>query len=227
MDVKILASGSSGNVATIDDTLIIDCGASVPTCGDCLLITHQHTDHTKFIERAAGFPIYMTEPTANALAKTHCYTRATILSAGWWYDIGKYKVRPIELKHDVPCVGYDIKDDKGERILFATDFNSIITPIDVRDYTALYLECNNTLDVAGMQDAYFGDTLPRDEFHRRKSFANHCNADYLITLFERAGFSEQNPCQIPLTLLHKSSYYYDANPEKIKKLTAIANVRNA
>lgn len=227
MNVKILASGSSGNVATIDDTIIIDCGASVPTCGGYVLITHQHTDHTKFLDRVAGFPIYMTEPTANALLKKYCYTRVRLLSIDWWYDIGKYKVRPIELKHDVPCVGYDIKNDKGERILFATDFNSIITPIDVRDYTALYLECNNTLNVTDLQDAYFGETLPKDEFHRRKSFANHCNVDYLVSLFERAGFSEQNPCKIPLTLLHKSSYYYGANLDKLNKLTAIANVCNA
>lgn len=134
-------------------------------------------------------------------------------------------MRPINVKHDIPCIGFDITHD-GERILYATDFNAFREEIDVRDYTALYLECNNTLTPEDFADLYFTEEKPKDEFHRRKSYHNHCNVGYLRMLFERAGFSEDNPCDIPLTLLHKSTYYYHAHPEEIVKLCKIANVQN-
>lgn len=240
MDVRIIKSGSSGNCVTVDDRLIIDAGfcPDVVPKGSALLLTHAHTDHTKALQRFEGIPIYAGRATSEAIAQKWPFLAVNILECEddglpnptyrLPYDAtpgDEYFVRPINVKHDVPCIGFDITHD-GERILYATDFNAFREEIDVRDYTALYLECNNTLTPEDFADLYFTEEKPKDEFHRRKSYHNHCNVGYLRMLFERAGFSEDNPCDIPLTLLHKSTYYYHAHPEELVKLCKIANVQN-
>jgi hypothetical protein len=194
-----------------------------------LLLTHHHTDHTKALDKYKGLPIYATRDTADHLRGRYPYVEFNCLCVGEKYvfdlDAGRFFVTPVQLKHDVPCVGFDIEHD-GERILFATDFNEIIDEIDVRDYTALYLECNNTLLDADIAEMYFAEKLPKDEFHRRKSFSNHCNVGYLVKMFTDAGFTPENRCETPLVLLHKSSFYYTSHVERLVPLCRIANVRN-
>lgn len=229
MKVNVLASGSSGNCVTIDDRIIIDAGVDCNPKGQVLLLTHEHTDHTKALSKLCGVRVYTSQEVADRLANKYPYTAFNILEQGKQYAImvdgEKYLVNTVQLKHDVPCVGYEISHD-GERILYATDFNEILDDVDVRDYTALYLECNNTLTPTDLYDAFFSESKPKDEFHRRKSFYNHCNVGYLIGMFERAGFSEENPCDVPITLLHKSSYFYLSNSERLVGLCKIANVQN-
>lgn len=229
MEVNVLASGSSGNCVTIDDTIIIDAGVDCNPKGKALLITHIHTDHTKALGKLGGVSIYTSQEVADKLSEKHPYLAFNVLETGKKYmlkfDGETYFVTAIRLKHDVPCIGFDIEHD-GERILYATDFNEIVDDVDVRDYTALYLECNNTLNPHDLVDAFFGEEKPKDEFHRRKSYYNHCNVGYLVGLFERAGFTHDKPCDIPLTLLHKSSYYYLSNAERLVDLCKIANVKN-
>lgn len=244
MNVNILKSGSSGNCVVIDDTIIIDAGycPEVTPKGRAVLVTHSHSDHVKCLDRFADLPIYTSKQTADTLSSRYPFIPFNILKTvedvsvfdmvAPTYRIPfdakpgeEYLVRAVLLNHDVPCIGFDIQHD-GERILYATDFSAFRENINVRDYTALYLECNNTLQYSDMADVFFSEAEPKDGFHRRKSFRNHCNSSYLYHLFESAGFSESNPCDIPLTLLHKSTYYYSTTPEEIIRLCRIANVKN-
>lgn len=237
MNVKILASGSSGNCAVIDDTIIIDMGANVSPEGKYVLLTHHHTDHTKFLDKAGGKLIYCTVETADKLAEKFPYVAFNIVKTGKRLDVGDYHVVPFEVKHDAPCVGFEVfSKDYSEHILFATDFNAFEEETEKRfvdflkdkRFDAIYIECNNTLNPADFHDVYFheGDKPPRDEFHRRKSFQNHCNVDYLISLFKRAGYSEENRFAEPVTLLHKSSRYYQQHVERLVELAKICNVVN-
>lgn len=235
MRVDIHATGSSGNCVTIDDFIMIDAGVEVKKDVSALLITHHHTDHTKALAKYAGVSVWATQETIDKLQPKHPFVAFNTLHLDRPHKFfnpltqAHYKVRCVPLKHDAPCVGFDITryDAHGtKRILYATDFNSIERDINVDSYDALYIECNNTLSAADMADVYFGDTIPKDEFHRRKSFGNHCNADYLIGLFRRAGYSCENKYDKPVTLLHKSSYYYATNPDKIVELCKIAHVVN-
>ena len=231
MKVDILKSGSSGNCVVIDDCIIIDAGyvPKNPPKGDVLLLTHAHTDHTKELGKFGGVPIYTLGDVREMVLEKWKYLAINAMGPGKLYRLpfgveGPYHVSAVPLNHGVPCVGFDIR--KGEeRLLYATDFRSFEAPIDVRDYTELYLECNNTLDPTDIVDVYFGDK-PTDDFHRRKSYFTHCNVSYIYDLFERAGFSEDNPCTTPITLMHKSTFYYNAHPEKIERLCRIANVQN-
>lgn len=159
-------------------------------------------------------------------------------SVGGYVDrYENYMITPLSLIHDVPCVAFDIlktvADGEDERIFFGTDFSQIVEDdmfVDLlrrRKYDALYIECNNTLTHGDFDDIYFADgKLPKDEFHRRRSWNNHCNVSYLIGLFERAGYSKEKRFPEPVTLLHKSSYYYNKNQEYLVSLLEIANVTN-
>jgi len=219
MDVVIINSGSNGNCAVIDDTLIIDAGWNCTPKGKYVLLTHHHSDHTKHLDKMGGLPIYCTGETAEALREKWPYVAFQIVPTDTLLELGDYQIRFTPVKHDAPCVAFDIR--KGaERILWATDFSEFLAPINLNAYDALYIECNNTLYVEDMGDVYFSETKPKDEFHRRKSFQNHCNVQYLIDMFK------QQPCYAPLTLLHRSSHYYLHNTERIAELCKVANVTN-
>lgn len=237
MDVDIIHSGSSGNCAVINDTLIIDAGWKCDVTGVAVLLTHCHTDHTKHIEQFGGMPIYATAETAQRLLDTKFpYLTFSVFNMEEALCINeRYYVFPVPLNHDVPCVGFDITDvETYTRILYATDFNSfvdesyIIGLLQEKKFDALYMECNNTLDVTSFHDVYFPENgvPPKDAFHRKKSFENHCNASYLESLFRRAGYNESNRFTEPVTLLHKSSYYYQHDQTKLVALAKIANITN-
>jgi hypothetical protein len=234
MNVEIIASGSSGNCAVIDDTIIIDAGWSVMPTGKFVLLTHHHTDHTKHLDKVGGLPVYCTQATADRLAVKFPYVAFNVIPYDGFFNVEEYRIEAVRLKHDAPCVGFDIMHG-DERIFFATDFNEIVCDtwfvrnLKNKRYDAVYIECNNTLSPADFFDVYFHDEdskPPKDEFHRRKSFQNHCNADYLIGLFTQAGYTAENRFAEPITLLHKSSFYYLKDVSRIAELCKIANVKN-
>ena len=244
MNVQIYGTGSSGNMTVIDDFLIIDAGLSGNPRGEVILLTHSHTDHTKALPKLGGIPLYATAATAAKLQEKWPYMGFNILTPNDPLTLRRgvgatYYVIPIELKHDVPCVGFDITcvPDRGDetRILWLTDFCQIVNEEVVienlrkRVYDHVYIECNNTLTQTDILDCYISDDdtpLPRDEYHRRKSFQNHCNISYLESLFTRAGFTKEKRYVDPVTLIHKSTYYYHANVERLLTLCTIANVIN-
>lgn len=245
MKVDIIHSGSSGNCAIIDDVIAIDAGWRYDKISNlhAVFLTHHHTDHTKFLADFASVPIYCTAETGSRLlqGKFPYFTFNRMPNGAIVLEMNGvfYMIMTWLLKHDAPCVGYDITKlsecGENERIFFATDFNAIVDEerfvgqLKDKTFDALYIECNNTLTPADFHDVYFpeeGTDLPRDEFHRRKSYENHCNVNYLISLFQRAGYSPIRRFTEPVTLLHKSSYYYMRNVERIADLVAIANVKN-
>ena len=234
MVVNIINSGSNGNCAVIDDTLIIDAGWNCTPNGKYVLLTHHHHDHVKHLDKMGGLPVYCTQTTADALREKFPYVAFNVCVENDNFYVGDYSVHLSPLKHDASCIAFDILNTKTEkRIYWASDFSEIINVehfiifLRSKAFDAIYIECNNTLSPADFADVYFYDEKPpRDEFHRRRSFHNHCNADYLISLFQRAGYSTQNRCETPVTLLHKSSYYYLQNVERIAELAKICNVIN-
>lgn len=246
MDVKIINTGSKGNCAVIDDVLIIDAGWNVMPEGNAVFLTHQHTDHTKHLDNMTGLPIYALEATAEKLMKDprFAYTAFNLIKAGEpivvYASSVEYHVVPFDVNHDVPCVGFDITKrnrilEDETRIFWATDFNTLgyengfIDNLRKKVYDAIYIEANNTLNQTDFMDVFFpeeGAKEPRDAFHRSRSFNTHCNVDYLIHLFTRAGYSERKKFTEPVTLLHKSSYYYPQNPDRVVDLCKMVNIIN-
>ncbi len=130
MKFKALASGSTGNLYTLEDDqtrIIIECGLPYkqiqrllplpPSRYAACLITHSHADHAVGaceLQRR-GVPIHCSRATADAVG----------LRAGWVQagaTIGTLQVKTFEAKHDVPTYVFLIHSTlDGETLLFATD----------------------------------------------------------------------------------------------------------
>ena len=82
MEIKTLASGSTGNAYLVGDgttTLLLECGISMRELMrrsrftlsrvDACLITHEHGDHARAVHdvMARGIPVYCSEGTAAKL----------------------------------------------------------------------------------------------------------------------------------------------------------------
>jgi len=142
------ASGSSGNAYHID-RIQIDSGVKVDEETDLLLITHAHIDHIRHITHSLG-------------ATRHFYTTPMILQCIYdkmarWPDkkrntthdfileklIGEetlqetYDCQAFELNHDVPCVGYQIKD-----YVHISDTGSFDIPASIRNQRFYTIESN-------------------------------------------------------------------------------------
>jgi ribonuclease BN (tRNA processing enzyme) len=142
------ASGSSGNAFHID-RIQIDSGVKTEEETDLLLITHAHIDHIRYITDSLG-------------ATTHFYTTPMILQS--IYDkIAKWAVKKqnttqelileklideetlqetydcqaFELNHDVPCVGYRIKD-----YVHISDTGAFNIPDSIRNQRFYTIESN-------------------------------------------------------------------------------------
>ena len=140
MDIKVLASGSSGNCYRLSDgstSLLLECGIKykdierklnynldVSAC----LITHGHSDHCLCAKELLkfGIDIYTSAETANEIGITgygvHC------LESGKQYEIGSFIVIPFDLVHyhtsgeECKNFGYLIYSKlTKEKLLFATD----------------------------------------------------------------------------------------------------------
>lgn len=238
MEVNVVHSGSSGNLCVIDGVIAIDAGWQYDRISTLkgLFLTHMHTDHTKYLQDFACVPIYATEETASKLMEKRfpyiAFNKIDVRKIiGIENGNDMYIISLWLMKHDAPCIGFEIRKDE-EVIFYATDFNEIVDEerfvklLRDKHFDALYIECNNTLLPTDFLDVYFGEEVPRDEFHRRKSYENHCNVGYLYSLFERAGYTSKRRFTEPVTLLHKSSFYYMQNPERLVELQKIANIQN-
>jgi phosphoribosyl 1,2-cyclic phosphodiesterase len=136
MDIKILASSSSGNCYRISDghtALLLECGISIQRIKEGLefklsdisgcLISHEHKDHCKAAGDVlkAGVTVYMSNGTKEALgAVGH---RVKVVEALKQFKIGTFMVLPFDTRHDAQePLGYLIySKETDEKLLFATD----------------------------------------------------------------------------------------------------------
>ena len=136
MEIKVFASGSSGNAYLVSDektTLLLDAGIPLReiqvACGfkvrmiDGCLITHSHKDHSKAAEGLTklGVEIYTSQGTIDACRLTG--HRINTVKALEGITIGTFKVLPFDVQHDAPePLGFLIESTTtGERLLYFTD----------------------------------------------------------------------------------------------------------
>lgn len=159
INIRTLASGSSGNAYLIDDgrsQLLLECGIrykdiqialnfDTKSISGCL-ITHEHKDHTKGLKDVvrAGIDCYMSQGTADAEGVEH--HRIKVVEARKNFTVGTWKVLPFEVEHDVnEPFGYLIMNELGERLLFATD--TYYVRFKFKGLTHVMIECNYSLDI--------------------------------------------------------------------------------
>ena len=168
MRCTILASGSKGNCVVIEGesgSLLIDAGLSAKECLlrmnragiaadriEALLVTHEHTDHTRGVDvlaRKLDIPVYATEGTLADFLHFRRTSEKPLLHHTCRdherFAVGDFSIEPFSTSHDArePC-GF-ILDEAGIRMGYCTD-TGIITPHMhdlLRDCDGIVLESNH------------------------------------------------------------------------------------
>lgn len=159
INIKTLASGSSGNCYHITDgstPLLLECGISYRDIQKALdfntmditgvLVTHEHKDHCKAVKEVSGrgFDIYMSQGTKDAIGINH-HRIKTVVSKKQ-FKIGTWTVLPFEVEHDVSePFGFLLANQDGDKLLFATDTYYI--RYRFKDLTHIMVECNYSMDI--------------------------------------------------------------------------------
>lgn len=152
MDIKVLASGSSGNAYYVGGEMPLLLEAGIPfriiqqklnfkisQLSGCL-ISHEHMDHAKAARDLlkAGVDCYMTQGTADALSLTG--HRLHIVKALCQFRIGTWVVLPFRTIHDAAePVGFLLANQES-KLLYATDTEYI--PYRFQGLTHILVECN-------------------------------------------------------------------------------------
>ena len=214
MEIKIIASGSTGNAYWISDgktELLVEAGipASKLKKGlnfrlskmDGCLITHEHKDHSKAVLDVlkAGVDVYCTEGTAKALGITEMEWRKVI--QGTTFKIGSLVIAPFIVKHDAAePVGFVIQSiHTFEKLLFATD--TVDIPVKPISLTHIMIECN--YDEALLQEHLESGTMP--ERLQNRVEASHLSLGQCINILSLLDLTQVRA----IYLLHLSQQHSD------------------
>ena len=165
MNIKALGSSSKGNAYIINDgvtTILIDCGLpikelkrrsefKIPSILDGCIISHEHNDHFKAAKdlMKLGVPCHMLKETAysNNGFKTNVAIDYFLkfMEFNKYFSIGTFTIKPLEMKHDVPCAGFLIySNHTKERLLYAID--TYYVPYLTKGLNYIMIEANHDVD---------------------------------------------------------------------------------
>ena len=136
MQLQVINSNSKGNAYILSndrEALLIECGVrfelikqalqfNVAKVAGCI-VSHEHGDHSKGVYDTlkAGIKVYASAGTHKALA-TENHHRAIVLKHAVPHSIGRFKVMPFDVKHDVAePIGFLIEHEECGLVLFLTD----------------------------------------------------------------------------------------------------------
>lgn len=162
--LSILASGSRGNALLIntgETKILVDCGLGVRTLFPLLqsvgvngkeisaiLVTHEHSDHTRGLERVLSHThasLYATEGTLSGVERVIPARTQVFMVGGESFEIGKVVVRGIPVPHDAnePC-GYHFTFN-GHRLTVVTDLGEVTPEVAaaLANSTVAVLESNH------------------------------------------------------------------------------------
>ncbi len=167
-----LGSGSSGNATVIhtpEGALLVDAGFSAkelcvrlqsasirPESIRAVLITHEHTDHTKGLRvftDAYAIPCYVTNSVCKALAqKNRIGEKRSLITAGTPFGLLGLEVDPFTVQHDA-CETVAFNFRFGEhQISIATDLGQITASVCEKLRGALLIESNHDLKMLANSD---------------------------------------------------------------------------
>ena len=159
IDIKSLSSGSHGNCYWVSDgstPLLLEAGISFSEIKKGIdyktselagvLISHEHQDHCKAVEKITrrGIDCYMSQGTADEL-DINSHRINTVWTRGQ-FKVGSWSILPFETQHDAEqSLGFLIENSAGEKLLFATDTYYIKYKFQNLNY--IMIECNYSLDI--------------------------------------------------------------------------------
>lgn len=165
----VLGSGSGGNVLVVQAgarRLMVDAGFScreiesrlakvdIDASGfDGLVVTHEHSDHSRGVQRFAKrhrVPVYATEGTLKELGLEENGFETHTLCSGVPEEIGDFLIEPFAVPHDArEPIGVVVQDGKGNRLGLVADLGSRSRLAWGRlvELDALVLEANHDLEM--------------------------------------------------------------------------------
>lgn len=225
IDIKTLASGSSGNAYLIDDghtQLLLECGilfrevqittefktSSIAGC----LVSHEHKDHTKGLKDVlkAGIDVYASQGTIDAEGINH--HRLMPIKAKEQFKIGTWTILPFDVEHDVAePLGFLLMNQQGEKLLFATD--TYYVRYRFKGLTHIMVECNYSMDI--LNENIASGSVP--EIMRRRLMRSHFSLENVKEFFKANDLSRVQE----IHLIHLSNNNSDAEmfKRKIQALT--------
>jgi len=202
--VSILASGSSGNITLLETEstrLLIDAGlgkretlarlAAVEQTVDRLdgiLITHEHADHCNGLPQMLGLwkaPLYVTEPTMDALQRTLPETLGKRLrgvekiQAGQRFCVGDIEVHAFAIPHDAADpIGFTFRAN-GVKLALVTDLGYMPNHVKVhlRESDCVILESNHDPDM--LKAGPYPWVVKQRVLSRTGHLSNHAVSEYL------------------------------------------------
>lgn len=160
MDIKVLASGSSGNCYRVSDgktSLLLECGIPFKEIQkglkfklheiDGCLVTHEHLDHAKSVMELlkSGIDVYMSHGTAKSFE--HDFFKTATVEPLKQFKVGTFEILPFDIQHDAADpLGFILySTETKEKLLFATDTYYIKYQFPGLNY--IMVECNYAIDI--------------------------------------------------------------------------------
>lgn len=221
MDIKVIASGSTGNCYLVSDgrtDVLIDAGITFKAIqvgcdfktskiSGCL-ITHCHGDHSKAIKDLVkrGIPVYTGAGTLEA--KGVSGPGAVPVSSMEEFTIGTFNVMAFDVQHDAPdSLGFLLTStETGEKLLYVTD--SAYIKYKFTGLTHIMAEANYDVDII-VENARQGRT---PAFLAERVIQTHMSIETLLGLLKANDLSKVKQ----IYLLHLSDGNSDEN--KFKEL---------
>ena len=202
--VSILASGSSGNLTLLETDrtrILVDAGlgkretlarlAAVERDIDRLdavLITHEHSDHCNGLPQMLGIwkpPLYVTEPTMDALKRTLPETfpkrlrGVESIQAGQRFVIGDIDIHAFAIPHDAADpIGFTFRIN-GVKVAICTDLGYMpeLVKVHLRETDCLILESNHDLEM--LKVGPYPWVVKQRVLSRTGHLSNHAVSEYL------------------------------------------------
>jgi len=226
MNIKIFASGSSGNAYRICDgktSLLLDagiplkeiqagCDFQVSQIQGCF-VTHSHQDHSKAVKDLArlGIDIYTSQGTIDACGFVG--HRVHAIKALKELTVGTFKVLPFDVEHDAPePLGFLFDStETGEKLLYFTDTYYLKYKFQGLDY--IMGECN--YDKENMQKSVDAGYIPIELVPRLVK--SHMSLEHFLEFLKANNLSRVKQ----IYLLHLSNNNSDEKrfKEEVQKLT--------
>lgn len=191
MKFYIIQSGSKGNATILEYKgrfLLIDDGLSLITIRnamssinrnimnlEALLITHEHSDHTKGIQYLPPLPIYCREDTYDGdnVNNIYCFEP---------FELIGLKITPLLTSHDAvnPC-GY-MFESENKKLIYMTDTGFIpdmsLDYMKNADYYIIESNHDVKMQLATRRPAHLINRILSDEGH----LSNKDSASYMVSL---------------------------------------------
>jgi phosphoribosyl 1,2-cyclic phosphodiesterase len=198
IDIKIIASGSSGNCYLIKDgdkKVLIDPGIQFMRIQkaldfavsgmDFVLLSHEHKDHSFAIADIIklGVKVLTSSGTANALD----IAMNAYLSSEVETEVDDWKILPFKTQHDaMEPLGFLIQSPSGSKIFYATD--TFYVEYRFTGVTHYLIECNYARDLLDANRNLPGTVKARIitshfELERVKEFFRHQDLSKTIAIY--------------------------------------------